>query len=156
MPSDTGETRDPIEHCKEVLRDAGVRVTHQRLEIFREVVNSPNHPDAETVFSGVRDRVPTVSLDTVYRTLWLLTDLRLITTVGLPHERFRFDGNMRPHHHFVCVGCSLIKDFYSQQLDQLSLADAVREFGVPHTVQVEVRGLCWECLCTNNPAESDQ
>jgi len=138
--------QDPIQHCKDALRAAGVRVTHQRLEIYREVLGSRAHPDAETVFRGVRRRLPTVSLDTVYRTLWLLTDLGLITTLGLPRERFRFDGNMRPHHHFACTRCGLTGDFHSEELDRLAVAEAVSEFGMADRTQVEVRGLCRKCL----------
>jgi Fur family transcriptional regulator, peroxide stress response regulator len=65
-------------------RNSGVRLTDQRLEIFREVAASLDHPDAEAVFRAVQPRVPTVSLDTVYRTLWLLTDLGIVTTLGAP------------------------------------------------------------------------
>ncbi len=148
--------QDPIEHCKEVLKASGVRVTHQRLEVFREVVDSRLHPDAETVFKGVRARIPTISLDTVYRTLWLLKDLGLITTLGLPHERHRFDGNMRPHHHFVCTGCGLTADFYSEELDRLAVAEAVREFGDVNRTQVEVRGLCRKCLQGATPRRHEQ
>ena len=139
------DAADRIEHCKQVLKAAGVRVTHQRLEVFREVLASRLHPDAETVFRAVQDRVPTISLDTVYRTLWLLNDLGLITTLGLPHERHRFDGNMRPHHHFVCTRCGLTGDFYSDELDRLAVAEPVREFGDVDRIQVEVRGICHKC-----------
>ena len=78
---------------------------------------------------AVRRGLPTVSLDTVYRTRWLLTDLGLITTLGLPRGRFRFDGNMKPHHHFICTRCGLTGDFYSEELDRLAIAEAVHEFG---------------------------
>ena len=52
-----------MNHFKEGLRRSGVKLTHQRLEIFREVVKSSDHPDVETIYKGVRKRVPTVSLD---------------------------------------------------------------------------------------------
>ena len=48
------------------------------MEIFRELAQTGDHPDVETVFKGVRERMPTVSLDTVYRTLWWLKELGLI------------------------------------------------------------------------------
>jgi len=153
MPSQAGDLQNPFQHCKEELKAAGVRVTHQRLEVFHEVLSSRSHPDAETVFRGVRDRLPTVSLDTVYRTLWLLNDLGLITVLGLPRERHRFDGNMRPHHHFVCTRCGLTGDFYSEELDRLAVAEAVNEFGVPDRTQVEVRGLCRKCLEDDAPTQ---
>ena len=47
--------------------------THQRLEIFQAVASSLEHPSAEAVHRAVQATTPTVSLDTVYQTLWLLT-----------------------------------------------------------------------------------
>jgi len=81
------ELAERLERFKAAARRAGIRLTHQRLEIFREVAATEEHPDAETVFRGIRKRVPTVSLDTVYRTLWLLEDLGLIATLGPRRER---------------------------------------------------------------------
>jgi len=156
MANEPRDMQRRMEHCTQVLRDAGVRVTSQRLEVFREVVSSGAHPDAETVFSGVRKRLPTVSLDTVYRTLWLLTDLGLIATLGLPRERFRFDGNTKPHHHFVCTRCGLTGDFYSEELDRLRVPGTVAEFGVAERTQVEVRGRCRKCLQDDERTQSKE
>lgn len=150
------ELQQRMGHLQEVLAEAGVRVTDQRREIFREVAGAGDHPDVETVFRGVRQRLPTVSLDTVYRTLWLLTDLGLITTLGLPRERFRFDGNVKPHHHFVCTRCGLTADFHRGEFDRLEVSDAVKEFGVAERTQVEVRGLCRKCLQDDDPTECKQ
>jgi Fur family peroxide stress response transcriptional regulator len=130
---------------QEELKRSGVKLTHQRMEIFREVARTGDHPDAETIYKGVRERVPTVSLDTVYRTLWLLHDFGLISTLGPPRERARFDANMRFHHHFVCVQCGLTRDFYSQELDELKIPKSVKSFGHVETTNVEVRGVCLEC-----------
>lgn len=146
MTSYRTDLEHSMRHCEGVLKAAGVRVTHQRLEVYRAVVSSRAHPDAETVFRGVRERLPTVSLDTVYRNLWLLVNLGLITTLGLPRERFRFEGNMTPHHHLVCRGCGLTSDFYSEELDRLAVGEAASELGVVERTQVEVRGLCRQCL----------
>jgi Fur family peroxide stress response transcriptional regulator len=134
-----------LEHLKTVSRQAGVKLTHQRLEIFREVARSVEHPDAETVFRGVRRRMPTVSLDTVYRTLWLLNDLGLITTLGPRRERVRFDANLQQHHHYVCVRCGLARDFESADLNALRVPEAVKGFGSVVATHVEVRGICERC-----------
>jgi Fur family peroxide stress response transcriptional regulator len=128
-----------------VCREAGVRLTHQRMEIFREVAQTGDHPDAEMVYQRVRERMPTVSLDTVYRTLWLLNDHGLITTLGPSRTRTRFDANLSNHHHFVCIRCGLTGDFYSQELDDLELPSSARAFGRIETTLVEVRGICREC-----------
>jgi Fur family peroxide stress response transcriptional regulator len=134
-----------LEQFKAACRKAGVKLTHQRLEIFREIAASTEHPDAEAVFRGVRARIPTVSLDTVYRTLWLLDGLGLITTLGPRRESVRFDPNLGHHHHYVCVQCGMAKDFESADLNALTIPASVKKFGSVKETHVEVRGLCAGC-----------
>lgn len=134
-----------MEHFETVCRDEGIKLTHQRMEIFREVAQAGDHPDADQIFQRVRGRIPTVSLDTVYRTLWLLHDLGLVVTLGSSRERTRFDANLESHHHFVCGKCGLTRDFYSKDLDNIIVPDSVGSFGEIETTHVEVRGICREC-----------
>ena len=137
-----------MERLEEVCRDAGVRLTPQRLEIFRAVAQTGDHPTAEWVHQHVRERMPTISLDTVYRTLWMLNDRNLITTLGPSRERTRFDANLTPHHHFVCVRCGSTRDFYSAELDELELPSSARALGRIEATKVEVSGVCRECSAT--------
>ncbi len=136
----------------EECRKSGAKLTHQRMEIFREVAQTGDHPDVEKVYQGVRERMPTISLDTVYRTLWWLKELGLITTLGPPRERTRFDANLNRHHHFVCVKCGLTRDFYSDQLDKLTLPESVQSIGQAETTQVEVKGVCLKCAAKEKPS----
>ncbi|MGB3212054.1 MAG: Fur family transcriptional regulator [Desulforhopalus sp.] len=129
-----------------VCRDEGIKLTQQRMEIFREVAQTGDHPDAEQVFQRVRDRIPTVSLDTVYRTLWLLKDLGLVVMLGSSRERTRFDANLKSHHHFICDQCGFTRDFYSNDLDNIRLPDSVNSYGEIEATHVEVRGICRECV----------
>ena len=145
MKVDKGEFERRMKRFERECRDAGAKLTHQRLEVFREVAQAGDHPDAETVYRRVRERLPTVSLDTVYRTLWLITDLGLINTLGPSRERTRFDANLSRHHHFICVHCGLTRDFYSDALDELKLPAAVEAYGRVETTHVEVRGVCRSC-----------
>ena len=139
------ELEHRIERFKEAAKTAGVKLTHQRLEIFREVAASQEHPSAEEVFKSIQSRIPTVSLDTVYRTLWLLDDLGLVSTLGPRRNSVRFDANLSHHHHFVCVQCGLVRDFESPELDALPIPKSVREMGGIVNAQVEVRGVCNSC-----------
>ena len=141
--SDRGAQR--LEHLSKVVKEAGVKLTHQRLEIFRELARTEDHPAAETIFRAVRRRLPTVSLDTVYRTLWMLRDLGLVTTLGPSRDGVRFDVNVDRHHHYVCVRCGLVRDFTSEQLNALRIPDSVNELGSILDAQVEIRGLCTSC-----------
>ena len=136
---------------EEVCRKSGAKLTHQRMEIFREVAQTGGHPDVEKVFEGVRKRMPTISMDTVYRTLWWLKDLGLITVLGPSRERVRFDANLSRHHHFVCTQCGLTRDFYSDELDRLELPDSVLSIGHAEKTQVEVKGICYKCAAEEKP-----
>jgi Fur family transcriptional regulator, peroxide stress response regulator len=135
-----------IQHFETVCRNEGIKLTHQRIEIFREVAQTGDHPDADQVFQRVRDRIPTVSLDTVYRTLWLLNDLGLVVTLSSSRKRTRFDANLDSHHHFVCGQCGFTRDFYSNDLDNIRLPDLVGSLGEIEATHVEVRGICRECV----------
>lgn len=139
------EIEQRMARFEEVCRDSGAKLTHQRIEIFREVAQTGDHPDAETVYKGVRKRMPTVSIDTVYRTLWWLRDLGLITILGSQRDRARFDANLSRHHHFICTQCGLTQDFYSDELNRIELPDSVQSIGRVEKTQVEVKGLCLKC-----------
>jgi Fur family transcriptional regulator, peroxide stress response regulator len=104
-----------------------------------------DHPTADVVFRAVKQRLPTVSLDTVYRTLWLLNDLGLVATLGPHRDGIRFDPNLERHHHHVCVRCGQVRDFESAALGALQVPAAVRGLGTVEGIHVEVRGVCARC-----------
>ena len=143
-------TEQRLERFKAVAKEAGIKLTHQRLEVFRELAGSVEHPDAETIFRAVQARVPTISLDTVYRTLWMLHDLGLAKTLGPQGSSLRFDANTDRHHHYLCVRCGLIRDFESEALNRLRVPNAVKALGSVEDAHVEVRGLCARCQETEN------
>ncbi|MBX3024704.1 transcriptional repressor [bacterium] len=145
-----------LENLRTVAKQAGVKLTHQRLEIFRELAATEEHPGADAIFRAVQQRMPTVSLDTVYRTLWMLHDLGLVATLGPERQGVRFDANLDQHHHYICVRCGLVRDFESADLNALHVPDAVKEFGSVADAHVEVRGVCATCLAqpTAAPAET--
>lgn len=129
----------------DLCKQHGIKATHQRMEIYRELVLTEEHPDAETIYRKVRARVPSISLDTVYRTLRLFEEKDMISRVGLQGDKTRFDGNTRQHHHFVCVQCGLVSDFYSDELNHFPPPRDVRAMGAVESVHVEMRGVCRAC-----------
>lgn len=84
---------------EEACKNAGLRLTHQRLEIYRELVAACDHPSAETLHQRLRKRIPTLSLDTVYRTLATLAEQGLINRVETLESQAHFEATSRRHHH---------------------------------------------------------
>lgn len=145
MILDDEEIDRRLERYQAVAKRAGIKLTPQRLEIFRIVAASEEHPSAEVVHQAVRARMPMVSLDTVYRTLWLLTDLGLLATLGPRQDSVRFDANLEQHHHYFCTRCGRVLDFDSAELNALRIPERVNDFGLILSAHVEVRGICAAC-----------
>jgi Fur family transcriptional regulator, peroxide stress response regulator len=142
---DKSHTERRVAEFVDACHRQGIRATHQRTEILRELVRTEEHPDAETIYRRVRRRIPAISLDTVYRTLKLLEAKGIISRVGSVQERARFDANTKHHHHFVCTRCGMIGDFYSDALDRIGVPQAAAEMGSVDEVCVELRGRCRKC-----------
>jgi len=126
-------------------KQADVRMTHQRMEIFKEVAKTDEHPDAETIYTRVRRRNPFISLDTVYRTLATLEKLGVISRVYALCDRARFDALTAPHQHFVCTECGMLRDFSCAEADELRIPQEVQSWGIIRSVHVEVRARCLNC-----------
>lgn len=127
-------------------KTAGLRITPQRLAIFKIVAGSESHPGAEEIHRQLRRSHPMISLDTVYRTLRKLADLGLVSALGQEHSQLRFDANQKRHHHFCCTSCGLIRDFENAELSALAIPADAAQFGQAESLSIEVRGICSVCL----------
>ncbi|EKP94271.1 MULTISPECIES: Fur family transcriptional regulator [Thermaerobacter] len=97
-----------LQRAVQRLRERGLKVTPQRMEILKAVMRAGRPVTAREVTDAVRARHPRVSVDTVYRNLTVLTRCGLISPVNLQGRdgtRFEYQGDDRHHHHFVCVAC---------------------------------------------------
>jgi len=130
---------------EEQCAEAGLKVTPQRCQIYALLAKAEDHPDAERILELVRKNIPRVSLDTVYRNLRTLEEHGIIQKVGAIGYRTRFDANTKPHHHFVCTRCGLIRDFSSEELDGFVPPDEVTGMGTVDSIYVELRGICRTC-----------
>jgi Fur family peroxide stress response transcriptional regulator len=129
----------------EVCRREGVKITYQRLEIYKEIDRSEDHPDAETIYRKVRRKLPTISFDTVYRTTSTLEKLNVISRLHIQSDRMRLDANIQPHHHFVCKKCGLVRDVYISGIDSLKIPDELSNCATIQSVHVELQGTCGDC-----------
>jgi len=127
------------------LRAAGLRLTQQRREVVREIAGSDEHPSVEAVYRRVHTRMPSISIDTVYRTLATLAELGLVARLGTGEGVLRYDANPAQHHHFVCRQCGRIRDVVDAGLDAVASGGA-RDLGTVETVHVQFRGVCRDCI----------
>lgn len=126
---------DFIASCKQ----EGLKVTHQRVEIFKTLAETKEHPDVETIYNKVRERIPTISLDTVYRSLRTMVNHDLITLVQVTPERMRFDANTAPHYHFIDIDTGKVIDLEIDPIE-LNIPDEIGKYGEVDSVNIEFRG----------------
>ena len=131
---------------EQACRTAGLKVTHQRIEIYRELAMATDHPSAETLYKRLNDRLPTLSLDTVYRTLSTFEELGLIKKVQTVESQTRFEAQMVRHHHLICDRCNKIIDFQWQRFDTIPVPEEVGQLGRISSKNVILKGVCNECL----------
>lgn len=150
MTKKQSEIQTRVADFERSCRQKGLKVTHQRTEVFRQLAASTSHPDAETVFSEVRLRIPAISLDTVYRTLAWLSEHGFARPAGTAVGPTRYDGDLTVHHHFVCRRCGSVQDFHSPALDALPLPGNVAQLGRIESAHVQVLGICASCADSDN------
>jgi Fur family transcriptional regulator, peroxide stress response regulator len=129
----------------DACRKAGMKLTHQRLEIYKALAASTDHPSAEDLHRRIRGKLPTVSLDTVYRTLDTLERHSLVGKVPVVKGPARYDAAMHPHHHCVCSKCRKIEDLTWEAVDAMELPSGSRQWGNVTNRFVELYGVCARC-----------
>jgi len=128
-----------------VCRQAGLRVTPQRIAVCRELARSKEHPSADMLCRKLRKRFPNISLDTVNRTLLTLREIGVAIVVEGSGGAKRFDGNLEKHQHFKCVKCKRIIDFYHEPFDNIEVpASIAGKFKVLRKT-VYLEGICERC-----------
>jgi Fur family transcriptional regulator, peroxide stress response regulator len=129
-----------ISELARAIRTRGGKVTPQRLMIYEELEADTSHPSAEAVFDRIRQKMPTVSLTTVYKTLNELVsigELRRFDVNGVSH----FDPRTDPHAEAVCLRCNTIQDV---EFTGVPIVPKVQGFDIVGQTQT-LYGYCESC-----------
>ena len=122
----------------------------KRDAILAYLRQTDEHPSAEAVYAGLKNTMPDISLGTVYRNLALFKEQGLIQSLGSVRGVERFDGNIKPHVHFVCTDCGRITDLHQMQIPGELSETAAKLAGARVTqCQITFQGQCGACgeLC---------
>ena len=136
------------EQLIDALRQAGYRMTPQRMAICEVLAASDEHPTPYAVYERVHAAFPTVSLATVYNTLNALRDMGEIVEIGLGRSETHYEPNLAPHANLICLQCGRISDYEELPMEQLRGAIAgVAHFVFPEAgghVNLHWLGQCWQ------------
>jgi Fur family peroxide stress response transcriptional regulator len=126
----------------QLLQDHGLRPSPQRVAVADYLASHKTHPTAETVYTALSPRYPTLSRTTVYQTLQTLCDIGAAQKITIEDGEMRFDADTSDHGHFKCVKCDRVFDFFYPA--GTAFPKPGRGFLVERS-QLYSRGLCPDC-----------
>ncbi len=133
-----------LEQIVSSLRDEGLRITPQRIAIVDYLLKTEDHPSAELIHKIVRKRFPMVSLSTVYKTLDLLKEKKLVNEIEVEGEA-RFDAHTNEHINLVCMKCGKIDDVDEESLKEIQVNAAKKSKYLILRSNFELHGYCSSC-----------
>jgi len=128
-----------------LLKERDFRLTPQRVELVRLISVSEGHPSATQLYANIKEKFPTMSHATVYKTLTLLKEMNQVLEIDLRDDS-HYDGN-RPwsHPHLICTKCNRIVDG-DIAIDPVSLKKLEETSGYQIIrPQITFYGLCPNC-----------
>ena len=122
------------------------RLTPRRQLVLEAVRRALIHPDVQWVYDRVRDKVPNISLATVYRSLAVLAEAGLIRELPDASGPTRYDANVAEHHHARCIVCGRILDVDLGDVTKLrKQVQRLTGFAQVESERLEFYGLCATC-----------
>jgi len=148
-PNKNHELDERIDWFIGKCRETGLKVTPQRLAIYRELIQTTEHPSAEMMYSKIKRDFPGISLDTVNRTLMTLYEMGAANIVEGSGDSRRYDAGMDEHQHFRCIKCKKIIDFHHEPFDDIKVPENINNKFKILRKTVYLEGICDECLKSN-------
>ncbi len=137
--------KDKLDTFTAKCHAAGLKITPQRMAVYKALVETSEHPSAETVFRRVRRTLPNISLDTVNRTLLTLSEIGAAFIVEGSGEPKRYDGNLDSHQHFRCIKCKRVIDFYHRPFEHICIPLSIAKRFAVLRKTVYLEGFCDLC-----------
>jgi len=132
-----------FESLSDELTKKEIRPSFQRIKVLEYLLTKPCHPTVDQIFNGLIKEVPTLSKATVYNTLNLLIEAKLVRVITIEDNETRYDTTISDHGHFKCEQCGIIFDF-KVNIDNF-IACELSEFKI-NEKNVYFNGICPSCL----------
>ncbi len=149
----TVEYEKLLNNFKELLRNSGQKFTIQREVILDELYNADEHLTPEELYNRIQRKHPDLKtgIATVYRTLSLLEDSDMVTSLSFGAQGKKYELGAKEHHdHMICTRCGEITEFVDTQIEerQHKIAEELGFKMEDHSMQIY--GICRKCQSTHN------
>lgn len=139
-----------IDQIKKKLHSKSYKLTPQREATLRVLLeHEKDHLSAEQIFLLVKDKEPEIGLATVYRTLELLSELKVVDKInfgdGVSRYDLRKEGVQHFHHHLVCLECGSVEEIIEDLLGDVEKVVAEKWGFEVRDHRLTFHGICRVC-----------
>jgi len=137
-----------LEEFKRLLRSNNLKYTTQRELILQIIYNNSGHFTPEDIYNLIKSSFPEVKLGiaTVYRTLTLLEDANIVSSLSFGAQGKKYEFGLKEHHdHLVCLECGGIEEFFDDTIEKQQEKIA-KQFNFKMTNHImKITGICKNC-----------
>jgi len=123
------------------LRQKGIKASFQRISIYDYLRHSTAHPSVSQIFTDLHPTIPSLSRATVYNTINLFVDHKIVVPVQVDGPEARYDLADPEHAHFHCTSC---QEIYDIPVTGIPVPPALEGYQVVEA-QLHYKGLCPRC-----------
>ena len=132
------------------LMACGLRPSVQRVAILGQLIARHDHPTVEEVYKSLCDDIPTLSKTTVYNTLRMFSEHNVAQMITVDDHRVCYDGDTRPHVHFMCRKCGRIIDLMDETAPVIDGGSMMVGGNIVDEAQLYYKGVCSDCAAEEN------
>ena len=106
-------------NIRQKLKDAGLRITQQRLVVFENLANHTDHPTVDKLITNIRKEHPNIGVGTIYNILETFVKKKLIVKISTEKNAVRYDASTEKHHHLYTLDSARIEDYFDKKLNKI-------------------------------------
>ena len=137
-----------LEQFKDLLKANSLKFTTQREIVLKTLYENDEHFTPEGLYLFIKEKYPDVKagIATIYRTLNLLEDSAIATSISFGSAGKKFELGVKPHHdHMICEKCGKIVEFENSEIEKKQL-EIAKKFGFKLTGHLmQLYGICKDC-----------
>ncbi|NEW60020.1 transcriptional repressor [Sulfurovum sp. bin170] len=148
MPKNIVSYDEVLINFKKLLKSNTLKYTKQRELILEIIYNNNGHFTPEDIYNLIKESYPDVKLGiaTVYRTLTLLEDASIVSSISFGAQGKKYEFGLKDHHdHLVCLECGAIEEFIDEVIEKRQ-EDIAKQFNFKMTNHImKITGTCSAC-----------
>jgi Fur family ferric uptake transcriptional regulator len=137
-----------LSNFKKILKSNNLKYTKQRELILEIIYNNRGHFTPEDIYNLIKDNYPDVNLGiaTVYRTLALLEDSGIVSSISFGAQGKKYEFGLTQHHdHLVCIECGGIEEFIDEVIEKQQ-EEIAKKYGFKMKDHIlKIVGICKKC-----------